>query len=50
MKEVYQGCDSKTCKYENTVHFIIEDLVICSKCKKEYKINKVDGYKHKKTQ
>jgi hypothetical protein len=38
MKEVYQTCDSRKCKYEGTVHKIINDIIICTICKKETKI------------
>jgi hypothetical protein len=48
MKEVYQTCDSRTCKYEGTVHHIIDDKIICSKCKKETKLTITNDIKRKK--
>lgn len=48
MKEIYQICDSRACKNEGTVHHLIDDKVICSKCKKEYKTNNINDYKSKK--
>lgn len=48
MKEVYQSCDSRTCKNEGSVHHIIDDKIICIKCKKEYKITTNNDNKSKK--